>query len=136
MGAEGSTALKPYLIMPPRDWHMTVVPSVCSHSDQEQPFTPLLPVPKEYADSSQVVHFSGLSALREAITDGELSEDGMAEVQTAVQAHFREWLVSCPGGRDVADMVRIHRYAKVHAQAIASTSGAIEGKHDLAGSHK
>lgn len=133
MATEGG-APKPYLIMPPRDWSMTVVPSVCASSDSEQPFTPLLPVAEEYEQANEVAHFSGLAALRSAIADSGLSEDGMAEVQTAVQAHFREWLVSCPEGRDVADMVRIHRYARVHAQAIASAASS-EGKHD-ASAHK
>jgi len=133
MASEGG-APKPYLIMPPRDWSMTVVPSVCPSSDQDLAFSPLLPVPGEYEQANEVAHFSGLAALRSAISSSGMSEDGMAEVQTAVQAHFREWLVSCPEGRDVADMVRIHRYARVHAQAIASAAGSSEGKHD--GAHK
>ncbi len=128
MATEGGGP-KPYLIMPPRDWSMTVVPSVCTSSDQNMAFTPLLPVPTEYEQGNEVAHFSGLAALRDAIASSGLSEDGMAEVQTAVQAHFREWFLSCSEGRDAADMVRIHRYAKVHAQAIASATGG-ESKHD------
>ena len=129
-------APKPYCLLPAREWSMTVVPALCTSTEEGAPFTPLVPVPAAYAANNDATHFGALAGLRDAISGGGLSEDAVAEVQTAVQAHLREWLLSCGEARDVADMVRLHRYAKVHAQALAAAAApAGEGK-DASGAHK
>lgn len=121
--AASEAAPKPYTVMEAREWSMTVVPSLCAGSDAELAFTPLLPVPTAFHEASDGAHWGGFAHLRKLALESGLNGEQMAEVQTAVQAHFREWLLGCGEARDVADAVRLHRYSRVHAQALAGGEG-------------
>jgi len=69
---------------------------------------PVLPLPEEYAKALATQRDS-VRALRRAIREMGLEEGQRKELQSAVQASFREWLATSGNLRQVTDLVRLQR---------------------------
>lgn len=101
-------------LVPPEDFHFQSVPwfgvDDGANMLHDYPQRPVIEVPEAYkvsvskkAEIAKEVH----GDLQKA--SEELSEDAYAELQAAVQGHFREWLVNTGSVRSVSNLVRYHR---------------------------
>lgn len=71
----------------------------------------IVPLPAEYA-TVLGRRKAAVDGLRSLIGASDLSDEQATELQTALQAHFREWLATSGALRGVGDSVRLHRVGR------------------------
>jgi len=65
-----------------------------------------VPLPAAY-EAAMKARLRQVREVRRNIRDAALSQEQQAALQSAIQAHFREWLLSSGRLRQVSDLVRI-----------------------------
>lgn len=65
-----------------------------------------MPLPSDYRDAMKA-RLRQVREVRREIRDAGLDQDQQGTLQGAIQAHFREWLLSSGRLRQVSDLVRI-----------------------------
>jgi hypothetical protein len=79
-----------------------------------------LPLPAEYARALTVAR-ERVEEVRAAIKGAGLDAEQTAELQAAINGHFKEWLHTTGALRQVVDIVKVF---KEHAKDVTATSPA------------